>query len=339
MVFQVRIEPSGHRFAVEEGETVLEAALRQGFALSYSCRNGACGSCKVRLLAGEVEHGRYEPLALEEAQRRAGWVLLCQARARTDLVIEAKEIGTVAGMVIKTLPGRVVRMERAAHDVMILHVKLPQSERLQYLPGQYLDILLRDGSRRSYSIANAPHTAETLELHVRHLPGGVFSGQVFTMMKEKDLLRLRGPLGTFFLREESERPVILVAGGTGFAPIKAILEHAFAKGVTRNLHLYWGVRARRDLYLPALATSWAERYPNFRYTPVLSDPLPEDDWRGRIGLVHEAVLQDYPDLGEYEVYASGPPPMIEAIKRTFPSRGLAEERLYYDAFEPAAQAT
>jgi CDP-4-dehydro-6-deoxyglucose reductase len=338
MAFQVRIEPSGHRFPVEEGETVLEAALRQGFALPYSCRNGACGSCKVRLLAGEVEHGPYEPQALSEAERRAGQVLLCQVRPRTDLVIEAKEIGAVAGIVIKTLPARVVRMERAAHDVMILHLKLPQNERLQYLPGQYLDILLRDGSRRSYSIANAPHTAETLELHIRHQPGGVFSGQVFTKMKEKDLLRLRGPLGTFFLREESARPVILVAGGTGFAPIKAILEHALATGVTRSFHLYWGVRARRDLYLPALPVSWAERHPHFRYTPVLSEPRPEDNWEGRAGLVHEAVLQDHPDLGEYEVYASGPPAMIEAIKRTFPAHGLSEERLYYDAFEPAVHA-
>lgn len=331
----VRIEPSGHTFTIEDGETVLEAALRHGFMLPYSCRNGACGSCKGRVLAGEVELGQYEERALSEEERRSGKTLFCRARARSDLVIEAKEIGVAKGIVIKTLPCRVVRMERVAHDVMILELKLPQSERLQYLPGQYIDILLRDGTRRSFSIANAPHTGEHLELHVRHVPGGVFSGHVFTKMKEKDLLRFRGPLGTFFLREESDRPIVLVAGGTGFAPIKAILEHAFAKGAKRPLQLYWGVRARRDLYLPDLPAAWVRECANFRYTPVLSEPLPQDRWDGRTGLVHEAVLQDYPDLGQYEVYASGPPAMIEAIKQTFRKHGLADDRLFYDSFEYA----
>ncbi len=335
MAFRVRIEPSGHAFEVAEGETVLEAALRHGFMLPYSCRNGACGSCKGRILSGEVDYGQYEARALSEDAKRQGQALLCQARPRSDLTIEVREIGAAAGIVIKTLPARVVRMERVAPDVMMLVLRLPQNERLQYLPGQYVDILLREGTRRSFSIANAPHSSQLLELHVRHVPGGVFSGHVFTKMKEKDLLRLRGPLGSFFLREDSERPVILVAGGTGFAPIKAILEHAFAKGLKRPLHLYRGVRARCDLYLPGLTDFWAKTHANFRYTPVLSDPLPQDGWRGRIGLVHEVVLQDYPDLSEYEVYASGPPAMIEAIKQTFPARGLSEERLYYDSFEPA----
>lgn len=332
---QVRIEPSGHTFTVEDNETVLEAALRHGLMLPYSCRNGACGSCKGRVLAGEVDLGEYEGRALSEEERRAGKALFCRARPRSDLVIEAKEIGVAKDIVIKILPCRVVRMGRAAHDVMILALKLPQSERLQYLPGQYIDILLRDGTRRSFSIANAPHTGSNLELHIRHVPGGVFSGHVFTKMKEKDLLRFRGPLGTFFLRDESDRPAILIAGGTGFAPIKAILEHAFAKGVKRPLHLYWGVRARRDLYMPELPAAWAQEHANFRYTAVLSEPLPEDRWGGRTGFVHEAVLQDYPELGQYEVYASGPPAMIDAIKQTFKEHGLADDRLFYDSFEYA----
>lgn len=333
MTFKVRIEPSGHEFTVAEKETVLEAALRHGYTLPYSCRNGSCGTCKGRLLAGEIDHGTYEDKALSAPERAAGLALFCQAVPRTDIVIEARELASVAGITIKTLPARVIKMERAADDVMILSLKLPANERLQFLAGQYVDILLKDGKRRSFSLANPPAADEFLQLHVRRVPNGLFTTHVFTQMKEKDLLRLRGPLGTFFLREDSNRPVILVGGGTGFAPIKGILEHAFACGVSRPLHFYWGVRARRDLYMHALPQTWAQTQANFRYTPVLSEPRPEDRWDGRTGWVHEAVVADYPDLSEYEVYASGPPPMIEAIKQVFFARGLAPERLFFDSFE------
>jgi CDP-4-dehydro-6-deoxyglucose reductase len=237
--------------------------------------------------------------------------------------------------VIKTLPCRVVDMQRAAHDVMVLKLKPPQSERLAFLAGQHIDILLRNGLRRSYSLANAPHDDEFLQLHVRHVPGGLFSEQVFTRMQEKDLLRFQGPLGTFVVREESERPIIFVAGGTGFAPIKAMIEHALHRDTRRPMHLYWGVRARRDLYLHDLAQVWAQVHANLLYTPVLSEPLPEDSWRGRTGWAHAAVLQDYPDLRAHEVYASGPPPMIEAVKQTFAAHGLAAGALFYDSFDYA----
>lgn len=350
MSFKVRIEPSGHEFTVVDKETILEAALRHGYALPYSCRNGSCGSCKGRVLSGAVDYGQYEDKALSIAERAAGMALFCQAVPRSDVVIEARELAAVAGIPVKTLPARVMKMERAADDVMILSLKLPANQRLQFLAGQYVDILLKDNQRRSFSLANPPHDVqgstnaagdrmsgaaedEFLQLHIRHVPNGVFTTHVFTQMKEKDLLRLRGPLGTFFVREESDSPIILVAGGTGFAPIKSMVEHALAHGGTRPMHLYWGARARSDLYMHALPLQWAHAHPHFHYTPVLSEPKPEDQWDGRRGWVHEAVIADYPDLSRYEVYASGPPPMIEAIKRTFGAHGLSLEWLFYDSFE------
>ncbi len=333
MTFKVRIEPSGHEFTVAEQETILEGALRHGYTLPYSCRNGSCGTCKGRLLAGDIDYGRYEDKALSAAERAAGLALFCQAVPRADVVIEARELTAVAGIAIKTLPARVMKMERAADDVMILSLKLPANQRLQFLAGQYLDILLKANQRRSFSLANPPHEDESLQLHIRRVPNGLFTTHVFTQMKEKDLLRLRGPMGIFFLREDSDRPVILIGGGTGFAPIKGMLEHAFARGTFRPLHFYWGVRAKRDLYMHALPQAWARTHANFRYTPVLSEPRAEDDWDGRTGWVHEAVLADYPDLSGYEVYASGPPPMIAAIKQAFFAHGLTPERLFYDSFE------
>ena len=382
MSFRVRIQPSGHEYTVADQETILEGALRHGYTLPYSCRNGSCGTCKGRLLAGDIDYGKYEDKALSAQERAAGLALFCQAVPRADVVIEARELTAVAGITIKTLPARVMKMERAADDVMILSLKLPANQRLQFLAGQYLDILLKANQRRSFSLANPPHEDESLQLHIRRVPNGLFTTHVFTQMKEKDLLRLRGPLGTFFLRADdvpggtnaagdatpgtddprdgggrathgavaeevesrweqrprksgaaSDCPVILIAGGTGFAPIKSMVEHALARGGTRPMHLYWGVRARPDLYMHALPLQWAQAHPHFKYTPVLSEPKPEDRWDGRRGWAHEAVIADYPDLGRYEVYASGPPPMIAAIKRTFCARGLSPERLFYDSFE------
>jgi CDP-4-dehydro-6-deoxyglucose reductase, E3 len=333
MIFKVRVQPSGHEFTVEENEAILTAALRQGLALPYSCRSGACGACKGKILSGTVDYGEYEDKALSAAERAAGKALFCQASPLEDLVIEAREVSAAEGIVIKTLPCRVMRLEQLAHDVRVVHLKLPQTERLQFLAGQYIDILLRDGKRRSFSLANPPHDDELLQIHVRHVAGGHFSDHVFKSMKERELLRFQGPYGIFFLRTDSDCPILLMAGGTGFAPIKAILEHAFTKNVQRPMHLYWGARRERDLYMHALARSWAQTYPNFRYTPVLSEASAEDGWHGRNGWVHEALLEDYPDLGAYEVYASGPPPMIEAGQVAFAAHGLLSERLYFDSFE------
>ncbi|HSW53175.1 MAG TPA: CDP-6-deoxy-delta-3,4-glucoseen reductase, partial [Sulfuricaulis sp.] len=289
MTFKIRIQSSGREFSAQEKETVLAAALRQGVMLPYSCRNGACGSCKGKVLAGRVDYGTYEAKAMSEAEREQGRALFCQAKPLSDLVIEAKEIAAAKDIPIRIMPARVVQMEKLADDVMRLSLKLAEGQRLQYLAGQYIDILLSGNQRRSFSLSTSPLSDELLQLHIRHVPGGFFTGHVFTKMQEKDLLRFQGPFGMFFLREDSERPAILVAGGTGFAPIKSILEYAFAKGVTRPLHLYWGVRAKRDLYLSDLPQAWAREHNNFKFTPVLSQPRPEERWDGRQGWVHEAV--------------------------------------------------
>ncbi|MEW6332019.1 MAG: CDP-6-deoxy-delta-3,4-glucoseen reductase [Pseudomonadota bacterium] len=332
MTFKIRIQSSGREFEAAENETVLAAALRQGVMLPYSCRNGACGTCKGKVLSGRVDYGTYEAKAMSEAEREQGHALFCQAKALSDLVIEAKEIAAARDIPIRIMPARVVQMEKLADDVMRLSLKLAEGQRLQYLAGQYIDILLSGNQRRSFSLSTSPLSDELLQLHIRHVPGGFYTGHVFTKMQEKDLIRFQGPYGMFFLREESERPAILVAGGTGFAPIKSILEYAFAKSVARPLHLYWGVRAKRDLYLD-LPQAWAREHGNFKFTPVLSEPRPEDQWDGRRGWVHEAVAADYPDLSGHEVYASGPPPMIEALKATVKKHGLPQDRLYYDSFE------
>ena len=338
--YHVRIRRSGRTFDVQAGETVLDGALRHGLLLPYSCRSGSCGTCKGGLLEGAVDYGTYEEKALSADERAAGRALFCQARPLTDLVIEAREVVAPADIEIKTLPCRVIKIERAAHDVMVLSLKLPQHERLKFLAGQYIDILLRDGQRRSFSLANPPSQTDSLEIHVRRVPGGKFTDHVFTTLQEKDLLRFRGPLGIFFLRDDDsepssniERPVVLIAGGTGFAPIKSIVLDALARGAKRPMHLYWGVRARRDLYMNDLAESWQREHVHIRYTPVLSEASRTDAWSGRTGWVHDAVLADYADLSGIDVYASGPPPMIEAIRATFLARGLPEDRLHYDSFE------
>ena len=334
MSYHVTIQPSGHEFQVAENESVLDAALREkGSVLPYGCRNGTCGSCMGKILSGEAAYPNGRPPGLSERDQAEGKALLCQARPCSDLVIEAREVKVGQDVTIKILPCRVEKRELLAPDVMRLFLKLPNTERLQFLTGQYVDILLADGRRRGFSLANPPHADELLELHVRHVPGGFFTGFVFERMKDKALLRFQGPLGTFFLREDSPRPIILIGGGTGFAPLKGMLEHAFHIGLDRSLHLYWGARAKVDLYLDALPRQWAAEHPHFRYTPVLSEPHPEDGWAGRTGWVHEAVAADYPDLSGYDVYMSGPPPMIEAAKPAFAARGLPAEQLFYDSFE------
>ena len=333
MSHTIKILPSGRSFHAEEGDTLLEAALRDSVALPYGCRNGECGTCKAQLVLGQVYYPKGLPPALSPEEQGTGKVLPCQARPTTDVVIEAREIAAAAGIAVRTLPARVARMQRLSHDVMALYLKLPTTQRMQFLAGQYVDILLRDGTRRGFSIASAPHDDEFLELHVRLVEGGSFTGYVFHQMKEKDVLRIQGPLGSFFLREDSPRPAILMGGGTGFAPLKGMLEHAFHVGVSRPLHLYWGARARCDLYQDALPQRWLRERGDFRYTPVLSEPDREDVWTGRTGLVHRAVVEDHPDLSGYDLYMSGPPAMIAAARERFALHGLPEQQLYFDSFD------
>lgn len=329
MTFKTTVLPSNHSFPIEAEETILEAGLKHGYTLPYSCRDGACGVCKGKVVEGTVDHGKAH--ALSGAEKAAGVALFCCAKPKSDLTIECHEVSAVKDIQVKTMPCRVEKMERVADDVMVLKLRLPANERLQFLAGQYIDILLKDQKPRSFSIANAPHNDELLELHVRNIAGGAFTSHVFNEMKERDILRIKGPLGTFFLREDSDKPIIFVASGTGFAPVKAIIEHALHIDVKRPMHFYWGARKLTDLYMLPLAEEWASY--GIRFTPVLSEQLPEDNWQGRTGLVHQAVLEDFSDLSGYDVYACGAPVMVEAAFRDFTvQRGLPNESFFSDAF-------
>lgn len=336
MAFTVTLRPSGHTFTADADTTVLQAALDAGLTLPYGCRNGACGSCKGSVLEGDIDHGKFQDYALPDAERKAGKALFCCASARSDLTLECREVSAAKDIPVRILPCRVHALERAADDVMIMSLRLPTNERLQFLAGQYIEIMLKDGGRRAFSIANAPHDDEMVTLHLRHVPGGRFTDHVFGAMKEKEILRFQGPLGSFFLREESPKPIILVAGGTGFAPIKAIVEHALHAGSARPMHLYWGARHRDGLYLPELPVQWAATHAQIRYVPVLSDEA-EATWEGRAGLVHRAVLEDHPDLSAFQVYACGAPAMIDAARADFAAAGLPAEEFFADSFTFAAQ--
>lgn len=338
---RVTLRPSGRGFDCATTSCVLDGARAAGLHLAYGCRTGTCGVCRARLLKGSIDYDAYAPpgtvpLGLTAEELASGHVLLCQARPREDLELEVREVEGVAGLVIKTLPARIEVIERLAHDVMGLTLKLPKVERLQFLAGQYLDILLSDGRRRSFSLANAPRADALLELHVRLVPGGAFTTEVFERMKPKDLLRVQGPLGSFFLRDApagaAPRPVLMLAGGTGFAPLKGMIEQQLALGTSRPIHLYWGVRAERDLYLARLPERWAREHAWFRWTPVLSEP--DAGWAGRRGWVHDALLADHGGgLAACDVYMAGPPPMCRAARAAFAAAGLPDDQLYYDSFE------
>jgi CDP-4-dehydro-6-deoxyglucose reductase len=339
MPHQITIQPSGHRFTAEEEETILDAALREGFALPYGCRNGACGACKGKVVSGQIDYGIYQHNALKDEEIAQGRALFCCAKPLSDMTIEIKEIGAARDIMVKTLPCRVETLEKRADDVMLVRIKLPANERLQFLAGQYIDFQLKDGKSRSYSLANPPHDDALLELHIRHVPGGLFTNQVFSTLKERDILRLKGPLGSFFIREDSDKPMIFVAGGTGFAPIKGMLEHAFAEHTGRELVLYWGVRSLKDLYMAELPMQWMAGHPNFSFIPVLSNPESADQWQGRTGFVHQAVLADFDDLSGYQVYACGAPAMVDSARDAFTrTRGLPEDEFFADSFVYAVDA-
>ena len=340
MSFTVTVQPSGRAFPVDRDEPILSAAIRQGVGLPYGCRDGACGSCKCRLLEGRVIHGVHQAKALSADEEAAGWILTCQAAAQTDVVLEARTVPGAGDFAIRKMPTRVTSISKPAPDVAILQMQLPANDRLQYRAGQYIEFILRDGARRSYSMANAPHTQldqPGIELHLRHLPGGQFTDHVFSAMKEKEILRMEGPFGSFFLREDSDKPMILLASGTGFAPIKAIIEHLRHANSQRRAVLYWGCRSKPDLYLHDWAEGAAHAMPLLTYIPVLSEPKPEDAWTGRTGLVHHAVMHDHPNLLQHQVYACGAPIMVESAQRDFVMKcGLPDDEFYADSFTSEA---
>src|SRR6056297_3199696 len=327
----VTIATSGKTFNARPDETVLAAALRQGIMLPYSCRNGTCASCKCRLVSGSVEYPFNPPAALEEADLAEGRILACQAVAASDLELEATEIEQVAEIPLRVLPARVEQIDELTPDVRRLRLKLPKGKRMQFLAGQYMDILLPGGKRRAFSIASSHSQEEFIELHVRFVEGGGFTGHVFDGMQPGEILRLEGPLGMFFVRLNSPRPILMMGGGTGFAPLKAMIEDLLHAGDDRPITLYWGVRTEKDLYAKALIDEFADRHPDFRFVPVLSEPEP--DWTGRTGFVHSALLEDYSNLSAFEIYMSGPPAMVHAARKEFLAHGGTEQHLHYDSFD------
>ena len=334
---KVTIKNSCHSFDVRPSQTVLQAAIDAGINLPYGCRNGACGSCKAKLVSGKVFHNDYQSSAMSDAELVAGNTLLCCAMAEADLVIECREVGGLSGIKPRILPARLAKKEWLAHDVLALHLQLPASERLQFKAGQYIEFLLKDGSRRAYSIANAPHDNDFLQLHIRVLKGGAFSEFAANELQEKAILRLEAPFGNLFLRDDSAKPCIFVAGGTGFAPVKGIIEHMLHHQnkdsyIKRDIILYRGARQVQDLYMRELCEKWAELMPNVTYVPVLSEPAASENWQGRTGLVHQAVLDDYKDLSGYQAYVCGAPGMCVIAHNTFVAQGLNADEFFSDAF-------
>jgi CDP-4-dehydro-6-deoxyglucose reductase len=340
MSLTVTLQPSGRTFTVDRDERILAAAIRQGIGLPYGCRDGACGSCKSRLLEGRVIHGAHQHKALSADEEAAGLILTCCATPQSDCVVEARAVVGAGEHPVLKLPCRVMSIERPAPDVAVVRLQLPANQNLQYRAGQYVEFILRDGARRSYSMANAPHllgTPPAIELHIRHMPGGKFTDQVFSTMKEKDILRLEGPFGSFFLREDSDKPLVLLASGTGFAPIKALIQQLQLKGSPRSAVLYWGARRRTDLYEHDWCVQAAAEMPNLRYVPVLSEPTADCAWAGRTGFVHQAVMADWPDLSGHQVYACGAPVMVESAQRDFVANcGLPEAEFFADSFTSEA---
>jgi CDP-4-dehydro-6-deoxyglucose reductase len=332
--FQVKNINSGATFTVNEGESVLTAALRQGVMLPYSCKNGTCGSCKGRLESGEVHYPFHPPLALSREEIGEGSALLCQAEPTEDLVIHVREIEAVRDIHVRKMPVRVIEKTLLTPDVMRVKIKLPDAQRLQFLAGQYLEILVAGGKRRAFSIASSPQSEDIIELHIRHVEGGGFTGWVFDELKERDILRIEGPLGNFFTRnDQPDRPMIMMGGGTGFAPLKSMIEDLLAHHDKRPLHLFWGVRNSAELYMHEQALQWAEHNDHIQYSCALSEPSDEDTTESFNGFVHDAVLQKYPDLGDFDIYMSGPPAMIDTGRSAFLENGAEQRRIFFDSFE------
>jgi CDP-4-dehydro-6-deoxyglucose reductase len=340
MSFQITLKPSERCFTVDGDEAILPAAIRQGVGLPYGCRDGACGSCKSRLLEGRVVHGAHQLKALTAEEEEKGYILTCCAHPQTACVVEARSVPGAGEFAVLKLPSRVLSLSKPSDDVAVVKLQLPANQNLQYRAGQYVEFILRDGARRSYSMANAPHllgSPPAIELHIRHMPGGKFTDHVFGAMKEKDILRMEGPFGSFFLREESNKPMVLLASGTGFAPIKALIQQLQHKAATRPAVLYWGGRRPADLYENAWCEQAAAELPWLRYVPVVSNALPEDGWTGRTGFVHRAVMEDFPSLAGHQVYACGAPIVVESAQRDFVAQcGLPEDEFYADSFTSEA---
>ena len=330
MAFTVSVSGKDIKFPCEPNETVLDAAQRAGYELPYSCRKGVCGTCKGQIVAGEVRAYAGDALSPQEQAERQ--VLYCQTRPRSDLEIVPKSIAKADPFARKTLTARVFRLVRMADDVMLVHLRYPAGQRVRFKAGQYVSVLLDNGERRDFSMANSPEESDGVQLHVRHVQGGAFTTYVFEQLKRGDHLSIEAPHGGFTLRE-SDKPILFVAGSTGFAPIKSMIEDAFNKGIGREMTLYWGARQRSGLYLASLPEKWAAEHKRFRYIPVISDVVEPGM---RHGLVHQAVLEDHPSLANFQAYVCGVSALCRAARKDFRAAGLPVREFFIDTFTTKA---
>lgn len=336
MAYQVTVASTQHTFPINDGQTILEAALANDIFLPYSCRTGSCKTCKGVVQSGDYTAGLGTQQLLSEQERNEGACLFCETTVQSDVVIQAREVRMASDIQIKKMPVRVSSLEKVADDVMVVRLQTAGSDPFLYEPGQYIEFILKDGLRRAYSLAAKPTDKEPIELHIRHMPGGVFTDYVFGVgdvaMKVREILRIEGPMGSFFLRKTSDKAMIFLASGTGFAPLKAMMEQVIESGISRPISLYWGGRRPRDIYKMQMCQAWQEMLPNFTFIPVVSDALAEDNWQGRTGFVHQAVLEDIPDLSAYQVYACGAPIVVDSARKAYTEAGLPEDEFYADSF-------
>jgi len=336
MPYTVNLANEDVSFFCEEDQTILEAALKNDILISYGCRNGQCGSCKGELISGQIDYPEGQPDAIAQDEIDHGIAVFCKAVPKSNVHIKVNVLEPEPDITVKTLPAKVKQIDYLSDDVIRLMLKLPAVEPFIFKAGQWVYFVLKDGRKRAFSIANSPNDKNEIELQIRHAIGGVFTDFVFNQLKVNALLRIEGPHGTFFY-QQTKRPVLLVAGGTGFAPLKGIFEEISRAGFTQPIHLFWGSRAKKDLYQESMVEQWVKDH-GIKYTPVLSDAKPDDNWQGETGFVHQAVIKAYPDLTAYAVYMAGPPQMIESCRDSFIAAGLDSQELHYDSFDYSTDA-
>ena len=325
--YKIKIQSSGEEFHVKPSQTILEGAIASGITLPYGCQDGACGSCKGKVISGKYFLNEYQSSALTDSDIKAGNTLYCKSMAQEDLVIEPNIPEVYNQYSPKVLPVKVESLTRLNHDVMQMFLKLPAKETFRFKAGQYIEFIMGDGSRRAFSMANAPLDS-MIELHLRLIEGGKFTSFVFNEMKEKSIHRIEGPIGQFYLRD-SEKPIIFIAGGTGFAPIKSIIEDMIANKNKRKIYLYRGVRSEKDFYMNELVNDWIKKLEGLTYIPVVEDGLSED---ARSGYVHHAVLEDFKNLNDIQVYCCGAPGLVENAFKDLTKSGLPDDQFFADAF-------
>jgi propane monooxygenase reductase subunit len=332
----VRFEPVGLEIEVQEDETVLQAAFRQGVMLMHGCKEGQCSACKSFLISGEVDLERYSTFALADYEREEGYTLLCRAHAYSDLEVELlnfdEEVLT-SGVAIQTAQTEVLSIEPLTSDIRHLTLRLVDPPELPFHAGQYVDIRIPGtATTRAFSMANTPATTDRLEFMIKLYPGGQFSGLLDGRLAPGHALEVRGPFGVFILREHSDADIIFVGGGAGMAPIWALLSSMAERGLHRNSTYYYGARRRADLFHLGELEELTARLPGFRFVPALSEPAAEDEWGGETGLITDVVARLEGDLSDHEAYLCGPPPMVDAAIATLMAKGVGEARIFYDRF-------